>query len=206
LVERAEAEVGPVDIVVNNAGAERAAAFADLEAEEIAGMIDLNLTSAMLLTLAVLPGMVARGRGHVVNIASAAGKVGCPFAASYSATKFGLVGATQALRAEHHGSPVGFSVICPGFVRDDGMYARYEVAGVRAPLFVGTTTPQKVAKAVLTAITHDRAEVIVNSSPLRPMVVLGTAFPNLAAPLMRYLGLKKMLGRAAEIEVRHSTG
>ena len=151
LVDRAAAELGPIDILVNNAGTELFSRYTDLDPTEIEAMVNLNLTAPLLLIRAVLPGMLDRGRGHIVNLSSAAGKVATPFEAVYSATKFGLVGATHALRAEHLGSPVGFSVVCPGFVRQDGMYARYEAQGLTVPLLVGTTTPQKVASAVLKA-------------------------------------------------------
>src|SRR5512142_47977 len=135
-------------------------------------MVNLNLTAPLLPIRAVLPGMLERGKGHIVNMASGAGKVAQPFDAVYSATKFGLVGATHALRAEYLGSPVGFSVICPGFVRQDGMNARYEAQGLRVPPILGKTTPQKVASAVLKAIREDRAEITVNSQPMRPTAVL----------------------------------
>jgi short-subunit dehydrogenase len=97
------------------------------------------------------------GKGHIVNLSSTAGTVVSPFEAAYPTAKSGLVGATHSLRAEHRGSPAGFSVVCPGFVRQDGMYARYEAQGQRPPLLAGTTTRHKVASAVLTAIREDRA-------------------------------------------------
>jgi short-subunit dehydrogenase len=198
LLERAAGELGPVDILVNNAGVEMTAAYPDMAPSQIEETIAINLTAAMLLTRAVLPGMLVRGKGHVVNIASAAGKAGVPYSVPYSATKFGLVGATHALRAEYLASPVGFSVICPGFVTDEGIYARYEARGLRAPRMVGTTTPDKVARAVVRAIKRNRVEVLVNDMPLRPLVVLGNALPQAAAPIMKYLGLCDFFRRAAE--------
>jgi hypothetical protein len=132
-----------------------------------------------------------------VNIASGLGKMAMPFAVSYSATKHGLVGATHALRAEYRGSGVGFSVICPGFVRDDGMYAVHEAGGAVAPRMAGRATPEKVANAVVRAITHDRPEIMVNSAPMRPLVLLMTAFPSLHAPLVKSLGLRRWGERAA---------
>jgi short-subunit dehydrogenase len=198
LVERATGELGPIDILINNAGVEMTAAYQDMDPSEIEETIAINLTAAMLLTRAVLPGMLERGKGHVVNIASGAGKAGVPYGVPYSATKFGLVGATQALRAEHLDSPVGFSVICPGFVTDEGMYARFEAAGLRAPRLVGTTTPDKVARAVVRAIKRNRVEMLVSDMPLRPLVVLGNALPQSAAPLMKGLGLTDFFRRAAE--------
>ena len=199
LLDRAAAELGPIDILVNNAGADLPSRYTDLDPAQIEAMVNLNLTAPLLLIRAVLPGMLDRGKGHIVNLSSAAGKVAAPFYAVYSATKFGLVGATHALRAEHLGSPVGFSVICPGFVRQDGMYARYEAHGLKAPLLAGTTTPQKVASAVLKAIQEDRAEIIVNSQPVRPAAALQAAAPQVIPRLLKLAGLTSIEARAAEM-------
>lgn len=200
LVQRATDELGSVEILVNNAGLEIMGPYPDLPPARIEEVLAVNLTAAMLLTHAVLPGMQKQGRGHVVNIASGAGKSGIPYGVPYSASKFGLVGATHALRAEYYGSPIGFSVVCPGFVRDEGMYARFEQEGVHAPLVTGTTSPAKVAEAVIDAIKHDRLEVMVNDVPLRPLVVLASALPQLAAPVMKYTGMTDLFRRAGEIQ------
>jgi short-subunit dehydrogenase len=197
LLERAESEIGPVDILVNNAGIESASAYADFGDEEVERMVAVNLTAALLLTRAVLPGMLTRGRGHVVNIASGLGKMAIPYLSVYSATKHGLVGATQALRAEYRDTPVGFSVVCPGFIRNEGLYARHEADGAVAPRLAGRTTPEKVANAVVQAIVHDRPEVIVNSQPLRPLVLLFTLFPRLHAPMLKAVGISRWSERAA---------
>ena len=202
LVDRAAAELGPIDILVNNAGTELASRYTDLDPTQIEAMVNLNLTAPLLLIRAVLPGMLDRGKGHIVNLSSGAGKVAQPFDAVYSATKFGLIGATHALRAEHLGSPVGFSVICPGFVRQDGMTARYEGQGLRVPSRFGTTTPQKVASAVLKAIREDRAEIIVSSQPIRPMAVLQAAAPQVIPRLAKRIGITSMAARAAEMRRR----
>ena len=199
LVDRAAAELGPIDILVNNAGTELASRYTDLDPAQIEAMVNLNLTAPLLLIRAVLPGMLDRGRGHIVNMSSGAGKVAQPFNAVYSATKFGLIGATHALRAEYLGSPVGFSVVCPGFVRQDGMYARYEAQGLSVPSLVGTTTPQKVASAVLKAIREDRAEIIVSSQPVRPTAVLQAAAPQVIPRLLKRVGITSVAARAAEM-------
>src|ERR671933_2968955 len=115
-------------------------------------MVDLNLTAPILLTHRVLPGMLERGRGHVVFISSVAGKIGPPYVEPYAATKKGLIGLTQSLRSEYHNAPVGFSVVCPGFVAGDGMYQRMkENEGVKSNRLLGETTLDKVGKAVLEA-------------------------------------------------------
>jgi short-subunit dehydrogenase len=197
LLERTETELGPIDILVNNAGLEAATAFEAMPEETIERVVAINLTAALLLIREVVPGMLARGRGHVVNIASGAGKLALPFATPYSATKFALVGATQALRAEYRDTPVRFSVICPGFVRGEGMYATHEADGAAAPRVAGRTTPEKVAQAVVKAIVKDRPEILVNSSPVRPLLMLTAAFPSAHGALFHYTGITSWGRRAA---------
>jgi hypothetical protein len=77
------------------------------------------------------------------------------------------------------------------------MYARMEAADVRSPRLVGTTTPDKVARAVVKAIEADRAEVIVNGMPLRPLLVLADVAPQWYARLAKAFGLRDMMRRAS---------
>lgn len=199
VLDTVETQLGPVDVLVNNAGIELMAHYEDLAPDDIAHLVDVNLIAPMLFTRAVLPGMLARGRGHVVNMSSLAGKCGAPFAAPYSASKFGLVGLTHALRAEHRGSPVRFSVVCPGFVEDDGMYAQFaDGLGIRAPRLVGTTTPAKVTAAVVRAIERDRPDITVNRVPMRPLFTLINAFPRVHSVVMKLTGTTGMMGRVAD--------
>ena len=204
LVERAQAEIGPIDIVVNNAGVETARQFHTTPEKDLEHVLDVNLIAPMMLTRAVLPGMLDRGRGHVVNIASGAGKVGVPFEASYCTSKHGLVGLTRSLRAEYDGSPVGFSVVCPAFVSDTGMYDRWVREGVKAPWYLGWSRPKKVAQVVVSCIRRNRGEVLVNVPPVRPLVTLLNIAPACEPALMRILGYTRMFERAAEIEQRRA--
>jgi short-subunit dehydrogenase len=185
LVARAEGAIGPLDILVNCAGLEFAGPFLDRTEDEITAMIDVNLTATLLLTREVLPGMLDRERGHVVNIASMAGKIPSPMLATYSATKHGVVGFTRALRFDLEDSPVGASAICPGFVARAGMYGRLgEVPDPPAPM--RPVEPEQVADAVITAIRHDRPEVIVNGPGVRPLIALSAIAPALFAKLARF--------------------
>jgi short-subunit dehydrogenase len=201
LLGRTEEELGPIDILVNNAGIERVARFDEAPESDFTESLAVNLEAPILLTRAVVPGMLERGRGHVVNIASGAGKIGVPFATSYCASKHGLVGFTSALRCEYRGQPVGFSVVCPGFVTDVGMYSRWEEAGLGAPKIAGSSTPEKVASVTIDCIEHDRAEVTVNTPPVRPLIVLANMMPSLVPPVMQLLGYSKTFARVAGAEV-----
>ena len=181
---RAEEAIGPIDILVNCAGLEFAGPFLDRSEEEITALIDVNLTATLLLTRAVLPGMLERGRGHVVNLASMAGKIPSPMLATYSATKHGVVGFTQALRFDLEDSPVGVSAICPGFVARAGMFGRLGAVPDPPPP-MRPIQPEQVAEAVITAIRHDRAQVIVNGPGVRPLIALSAIAPTLFSKLAR---------------------
>jgi short-subunit dehydrogenase len=197
LVERSEAALGPIDLLVNNAGVEYTAAFTQLTHEELTSMVDINLTAPLLLTHRVLPGMLERGRGHVVFISSLAGKLGPAYQEPYAATKAGLVGLTQSLRAEYMEAPVGFSVICPGFVAGDGMYHRIAERGVKSNRLLGETTTERVTNKVVAAVRRDLPEVIESGAPVRPLLALGQIAPRLMERVVRRTGVTKLFRRAA---------
>jgi short-subunit dehydrogenase len=197
LVERSETALGPIDILVNNAGVEITGAFTTYSREELASVVDVNLTAPMLLAHRVVPGMLERGRGHVVFVSSLAGKVGPAYNEPYGATKAGLIGLNQSLRAEYRRAPVGFSVVCPGFVAGDGMYQRMVEEGVKSNRLLGETSLDKVADAVVDAIRHDRPEVIKSGSPVRPMLALAQLSPRLAERLVERLGSTEIFRRTA---------
>jgi short-subunit dehydrogenase len=161
LLDETRIRFGGVDILVNNAGTDHPQAFIEVDLNEARRMIELNLLSTMALTQAVLPEMLERRSGHIVNIASVAGLAPTPFGSVYSATKHAVVGFTESLRWELEGSGVSTSVVCPYFVREAGLY--HENSGGEGK-GVATSSPQEVADAVVKAITGDKARVIV--SPL----------------------------------------
>lgn len=186
LIETCEERLGPPDVLVNNAGLEVAGLFHELEPSAIANVLDVNLISTMLLTHTVLQGMVARGRGHICNIASLAGKVAVRAQGAYSASKSGLVGFTHALRIDYCDTGVSASVVCPGFVSDAGMWAdATSESGIETPPLLGASSPDQVADAVVKAIRRDLPEVIVSPRPMRPLLVIGAAFPRFSAWLVR---------------------
>jgi short-subunit dehydrogenase len=197
LAERA----GGLDVLVNNAGLELAAAYHTVAPETIDELIAVNLTAPMILTRLLLPGMIARGGGHVVNVSSLAGLVGTPYGEVYCATKHGLVGFTRSLRAtaEAEGYGVGASVICPGFISDEGMFADAAGgAGVEAPALLGTSPPEAVAKAVVRAIVRDEPEVIVNGRPVLPMLLTQLFSPRMAPKIASRVGVVTLFRRLAE--------
>lgn len=190
LARRAAEELEGVDVLVNNAGVTETSSYHRRDPDAIATAAEVNLLAPMLLTRHLLPGMVERGRGHVVNVASLAGKAGPPYEAVYGATKAGLIGFTQSLRREYRGTGVSASVVCPGFVSGAGMYAdAVRETAVEASRKLGTTTPEEVAEAVVRSVREDAPEIIVNPIPVRPLLALTEASPGLGEWLGRRLGL-----------------
>ena len=201
LVAAAIAKFGRIDILVNNAGIGVTTRYESQPAEQIEEILNVNLRAPMLLTQAVLPGMLARGSGFIVNIASIAGKVGTPFSSPYSASKGGLVMFTESFRSEFRRRGVSATAICPGFVSDAGMYEVMErKAGVRASKLAGTSSPQKVAAAMIKAIKRDSPEVIVNPGPIRLLSGVAELFPGMFERVFPVFGANKLFEKVAKRE------
>lgn len=197
LLGRAERDFGPVDVLVNNAGVEQPSAFTDMTPDDIRTMVEVNLTATMLLTHRALPGMLDRGRGHVVFVSSGLAKMGSAYQAPYSATKAALLALTQALRAEYRHTPVGFSVVCPGLVTGAGMYQRMLDDGFSASPLLGTTTTTRVARKVVAAVRHDRPEVHVTGAPVRPILAAIQLHPRLTEMITARAGMTELFRRVA---------
>ena len=114
-IESAEKDRGPVTILVNNAGSVETGPFAKADHQVFQNMWDVHLMGAVHASQAVLPGMVARGFGRIVNVASTAGLKGYPYVSAYCAAKHALVGLTRALAAETSKRGVTVNAVCPGF-------------------------------------------------------------------------------------------
>jgi short-subunit dehydrogenase len=178
-------EFGKIDILVNNAGLETEGVYTELSWTSIQETIEVNLTAPMALTHLVLPGMLERKSGHIVNIASIAAKSGVPYGATYSGTKAGMAEWTRGLRLELRNSGVHFSTIFPGYVREVGMFARF---GMKPPRLVGSCHPSQVAEAVVRAIVKGRSEKIINSQPLRFIFMINELSPAIGDWIMRISG------------------
>lgn len=182
LVAQAEAELGPTSILVNCAGSFSAGRVHVRSEAELQADLQTNLTAAIMLTRRVLPGMLQRKEGHIVHVASLAGKVGIPYAAAYSASKYGIVGFNQCLQGELNGTGVHSSAVIQGFVKDKGMWARLNRKV--HPAF-GLSSPEDVARAVTRTILRNKVEVTVNPLPVRPVILLWALAPGMAGRLFR---------------------
>lgn len=192
VVEQTEARLGPVDILVNVAAIARATRFVD---EDPSRVLATNLNAPIQMTRLVAAGMVKRGFGRVLNVASLAGLSGLPFAVDYSASKAGLVAFSLALREELRGSGVSVTVVSPGFIGDEGMYVPYHTP---IPWYLGTNRSAAVARKATRALHRDRAEVILNKMPIRPLLVLGAASDRAMRRVTRVLGVTSYMRTLAE--------
>jgi len=186
LVSNVMGKFGTIDILINNAGLETEGAYTRLPWEAIRETIEVNLIAPMYLTHLVLPHMLEKESGHIVNIASVAAKCGAPYAATYCATKAGLLEWAQALSLELTNTGVFFSTICPGYITEVGMFAKFCLT---APRSIGSCTPAQVANAVVKAIEHNTLDIIVNSLPNRILFALRELSPSLGNWLLNRLGV-----------------
>jgi short-subunit dehydrogenase len=149
------AEAGAVDVLVACAGVGWAGPVTAMTEAAIDELMAVNLAAPVHLTRLLLPGMIERGRGHIVFVSSIAGVVGVPGEAVYSATKAGLIAFAEALRAE---TPVGVSVVFPGVVDTPFFERRGAPYARRRPVPIPAA---RVARAIVHAVERERAEVYV---------------------------------------------
>ncbi|MGX9672869.1 SDR family oxidoreductase [Mycobacterium sp. HM-7] len=153
-VSSVERDLGPVDVFVNNAGVMPVIRFLEEDDRVSATTLNVNLWGPINGMRAVLPGMMHRGRGHVVNVASLAGKTHVPGAAVYNASKFGVVGLSLAVRAEVENSGVSVSTILPSGVRTELTSGISAKGGLMVE-------PETIARAVVDTVHTRRVETAV---------------------------------------------
>lgn len=197
LAGQISAEMGQPAILVNNAGMEQYLYYQDYKLDEIIKIINLNLISAMELTKLILPGMLESKFGYIVNIASLGGKKGEAHNVPYAASKGGMIMWADALRQELYGSGVKISVICPGFIAEAGMF--HDTQGEVPPL-LGTSKPEAVARAVVKAIKRNKAEIIVNKGPMKPLLAIGQLSPTLGDWIVRWFGVGDLSEKRIKLE------
>jgi short-subunit dehydrogenase len=188
-VERLAEQAGGVDVLIANAALRAGGLLDDFSQEQIDQLLEVNLRVSIALARSLTPGMIERGRGHLVFMSSLQGMATTPVSSIYSAAKFGLRGFALALREDLRGHGVGVSVVLPGFIRDAGMFAD---SGVKLPPGVGTRSPEDVAEAVVSAIERNRAEILVAPVGLRLGTAAASVAPALSAAVSRRLGSERI--------------
>jgi len=161
---------GGVDILVNNAGITQRSKAIDTDMAVYRRLMEVNLFGTIALTSAVLPGMLDRGSGQIVAIASVAGKIGVPFRTGYCAAKHAVVGYCDALRAEVQDQGVGVLVVCPGFVNTPLSYAALQgdgkAHGAMDSDLASGIAPEIVADRTLRAIERGQPEILVGGKEI----------------------------------------
>jgi short-subunit dehydrogenase len=201
LLAGAERQLGQIDILINNAAVIEWTPYAEQESQQIARIIETNLMAPLFLTRGVLPGMLERHCGHIVNNVSMAGKKGIPFEAAYAASKAGLLEWSSALRIEFEHTGVGITSILPSIITKVGMSANH---GMPAPRLAGAVPPEPVAKAVIKAIRYNPQEIIVRALPTRPLLALAELWPELGDMMLKIMGVVKLQRRLAAGDKTHT--
>lgn len=178
--EKLAADVGPIDILVANAGLPGTGRLPDYSPEQLTGTLRVNLEAPILLARALEPAMLEKGLGHMVFISSLSGKSATPLSSIYNATKFGLRGFALGLRADLDPQGVGVSLVSPGTIREAGMYSD---SGAPPIPGLGTGTPAQVANAVVKAIEHNKVEVTVAPIQQRMLAHFALATPGLSVKI-----------------------
>ena len=177
---RIEQEVGTPDVLVNNAGAGRFLFFEETPPEEFERMMSAPFYSTVYMTRALLPGMLARGSGLIVNVNTPIAFVAWPAAAGYASARWALRGLTDALSADLDGTGVKVSQIVPGKV--DSTYFEHNpgaedgIPGMAR--LVRTLTPDEVAEAIVGAIRSEK-RLVFTPFMLRVMMLQARVFPRL---------------------------
>jgi NAD(P)-dependent dehydrogenase (short-subunit alcohol dehydrogenase family) len=154
-LDEVEDTLGPIDVLINNAGIMPVTEFELESADSIARQLGINLHAVIFGSQEAVKRMRPRGQGHLVNVGSAAGKGGFPGAVTYCSTKFGVVGLSEALHLELHGTGVDVSCVMPAIVRTE------LTDGIKDHWLIKTSTPEQVADAIVDALKRPRLDVYV---------------------------------------------
>ncbi len=157
-LDAAEAGLGPLDVLVNNAGIMPTGLFVEEDPAMTDRILDINLRGVITGSRLALERFTGRGQGHLVNIASLAGVTGFPGLATYCATKFAVVGLTEALEREVRDQGIAVTCVLPGVVRTELS------AGTNSPKWVealSTVDPEDVASAIVAAVRTGKPKVTV---------------------------------------------
>jgi NADP-dependent 3-hydroxy acid dehydrogenase YdfG len=196
-LDGAEAQLGPLDVLINNAGIMQVGRFIDEDDLTAQRMVDINLHGVILGTKLALARMIPRDRGHIVNIASQAGKFGAPGGATYSATKHAVVGLTEAVRGEMRlmGAHVDLSYVMPAVVNTELGSGLGDVRGV------SNLEPTDVADAIVEALQFGTVDVWVPKSVKRTSLMVNLLPRKVGEGIGRAIKADRVLA-GADLNVR----
>jgi short-subunit dehydrogenase len=206
-VDETEQRLGPLDVLVNNAGIMALGRFLDESDATAQRMIDINLHGVIWGMKIALPRMVARNRGHVVNVASQAGRYGLPGGATYAATKHGVIGLSEAVRGElrQEGADVDVSYVLPYAVNTELGLGLEEARGFKK------LEPQDVAEAIVEGLRNREVEIWVPRRSKATYRITGVLPRRVSEGLARALKADRVLAgadpgarRGYELRAAHS--
>jgi short-subunit dehydrogenase len=171
--------IGGIDILINCAGVQNFGFFADESAADTTTLFNVNTIAPINLINAVLPHMLAKKQGQIVNLGSIFGSIGFPCFASYSASKFALRGFSEALRRELKDSGVGITYVAPRFTKTP--FNRSVVTRMANALKMNQDEPEHVAASIIDAIEHDHLDRYLGW-PEKLFVRINSIFPRLVDP------------------------
>jgi NAD(P)-dependent dehydrogenase (short-subunit alcohol dehydrogenase family) len=186
-LDEAERRLGPLDVLVNNAGIMPVTPIVEESDDSIRRQLDINVYGLIVGTQLAIERMRPRRSGHIVNIASSAGKAGVPGIATYSGTKHFVVGFTEAARAEHNDDGIEFSYVMPITVNTQLIEGLQDQRGVKR------VEPEDVAREIADALESGKVDVYVPRQ-LRASVAIGTLLPRRAREALgRFMGIDKVM-------------
>src|SRR3954469_8058582 len=186
-LDEAERQLGPLDVLVNNAGIMPVTPIVEESDDSIRRQLDINVYGLIAGTQLAIERMRPRRSGHVVNIASSAGKAGVPGIATYSGTKHFVVGFTEAVRAEHSDDGIDFSYVMPITVNTQLIEGLKDQRGVKR------VEPEDVAAEIVDALETGKVDVYVPKQ-LRASVMMGGILPRKAREAVgRLMGVDKLM-------------
>src|SRR5580692_1343355 len=198
VAEAAAAELGQVDVLVNNAAIEPQTRFHVLTPAEIEQVLQVDLISPLLLSRLLLPGMLERRYGRIINVSSLAGHTSFPYTEAYAAAKDGLTAFSRVLAGDYRGTGVAATSLILGPVKGAGVTVRtLAETGVTASTAF-SVAPEKVTDAVLRSIRKPKAEMVVSVGPGRILKALMDYFPGLGPAVNRLSGADKLMSSVAD--------
>jgi short-subunit dehydrogenase len=179
MVNKAINEYGRLDVLVNNAGLGFSADVKDIDPSKLRQQVAVNLVALIECAQAALGPMLSQGSGHIINIASLAGLVGTPSSSVYSATKFGVIGFSDALRREVHKLGITVTTFCPGFVATDfsPKLKKISMGAPDAARLPGVMSVDHVAGLITVIIRHPR-RIVLAPFAFSTLVRFARAFPG----------------------------
>ena len=194
LIDHVESTLGPIDVLVNNAGIICVGPVESMTLEDYEDAMKTHFWAPLYTTLRVLPKMKKRRRGRIVNISSIGGKIAVPHLVPYSASKFALVGLSRGLQTELAKDRIRITTVCPGLMRTGSPrhamfkgqhrneYTWFSISGSLPPMAIQA---ERAARQIVEACRHGDSELVI-SIPAKLAVLFNTLAPELISDVMAW--------------------